>query len=133
MSNYKRFDEEMIKNIEYGLETCNTASELAYLLKIDVSGLIKHIKKCRTLKEHNYSNKCGNKYICKKTKVCPSCYYDYVKYKPTVDKDVLVVPNKIVTLIVSITIQYLNLLFYYTFILFCIRFIHKKVISYFWK
>ena len=86
MSNYKRFDEEMIKNIEYGLETCNTASELAYLLKIDVSGLIKHIKKCRTLKEQNYPNKCGNKYNCKKTKVCPSCYYDHVKYKPTFDK-----------------------------------------------
>ena len=48
ISSYKRFDGEMIKNIEYGLDTCNTDSELAYLLKIDVSELIKHIKKCRT-------------------------------------------------------------------------------------
>lgn len=86
MNSYKRFDEEMIKKIEYGLETCNTASELASLLGIDVSGLIKHIKKVRTLKELNIQNKCGNKYICKKAKVCPSCYYDNVKFKPTQEK-----------------------------------------------
>lgn len=78
MNSYKRFDEEMIKKIEYGLETCNTASELASLLGIDVSGLIKHIKKVRTLKEFSFQNKCGNKYICRKANVCPSCYYDHV-------------------------------------------------------
>lgn len=77
MNNYKRFDEEMIKKIESGLVKYNSASDLALDLGVDVSGLIKHIKRERVLKETQSINKCGNKMICNKTKVCKNCHFKY--------------------------------------------------------
>lgn len=64
MNSYKRYDQETIKSIEVGLTQYNSASKLAKVLNIDVSGLIKHIKKHRCLKESSSRNKCGIKNSC---------------------------------------------------------------------
>ena len=54
----------MIESIGIGLTQYNSASELAKALNIDVSGLIKHIKKYRCFKESFGRNKCGIKNEC---------------------------------------------------------------------
>lgn len=64
MNSYKRYDRETIESIGVGLTQYNSASELAKALNIDVSGLIKHIKKYRCFKESSGRNKCGIKNSC---------------------------------------------------------------------
>lgn len=47
MYNYQGYDRQTIESIGIGLTQYNSASDLAKALNIDVSGLIKHIKKHR--------------------------------------------------------------------------------------
>ena len=51
MINYLRYDQQTIESIRIGLATYKSASELAKELQIDVSSLIKHIKKYRESKK----------------------------------------------------------------------------------
>lgn len=75
-SKYERFTSEIIERIENSLITCNSASEASRDLGIDVSGLIKHIKKYRILKESTDRNKCALKYTCNKSnEACLKCRY----------------------------------------------------------
>lgn len=64
MYNYQGYDRQTIESIGIGLTQYNSASDLAKALNIDVSGLIKHIKKHRCLKESASRNKCGIKNSC---------------------------------------------------------------------
>lgn len=73
MANYVRYDQLMIESIGNGLSTCKSASELANNLKVDVSGLIKHIKKYRQIKQTSAHNKCGRKVNCEITSLCKRC------------------------------------------------------------
>ena len=57
MANYNRYDQLMIESIGNGLATCHSASELAKNLKIDISGLIKHIKEYRQIKQTSAHSK----------------------------------------------------------------------------
>lgn len=74
MANYNRYDQLMIESIGNGLATCHSASELAKNLKIDISGLIKHIKEYRQIKQTSANNKCGRKNSCHITCLCKTCY-----------------------------------------------------------
>ena len=64
MINYQRYDQQMVASIGVGLTQFKNASELAKALNVDVSGLIKHIKKYRCLKETTAKNRCGLKKDC---------------------------------------------------------------------
>lgn len=64
MEKYARLTEEDIIRIANLMATCRTASELSAETHFDVSGLIKHIKKYRTLSETSSANKCGRKKAC---------------------------------------------------------------------
>ena len=64
MYNYQGYDRQTIESIGIGLTQYNSASDLAKALNIDVSGLIKHIKKHRCLKESAFRNKSGIKNSC---------------------------------------------------------------------
>ena len=64
MINYLRYNQQTVESIGKGLETYNNASELAKTLNVDVSGLIKHIKKYLTIRETTSFNMCGRKYSC---------------------------------------------------------------------
>ncbi len=75
MINYERYDRNMVDAITQGMEKCKTASELANLLGVDVSGLIKHIKKYRQLKMTTVQNKCGLKNECHIIELCSNCSY----------------------------------------------------------
>jgi len=75
MINYLRYDQQMVESIGIGLEQYKTATELAMALGVDVSGLIKHIKKHRYLNETAVFNKCGRKKQCHITNVCDKCPY----------------------------------------------------------
>lgn len=74
MEKFEHLSKDTINSIASGLKTCLTASELANEVHFDVSGIIKHIKKYRILKETEVTNKCGVKYSCTKTNICTSCY-----------------------------------------------------------
>lgn len=75
-SKYQRFNEELVLKLEENLTVYNSASEAARDLGIDVSGLIKHIKQYRMLKETSERNKCAFKYTCnKKNEACEKCHY----------------------------------------------------------
>lgn len=63
----------MVESIGNGLLTCNSASELSNNLKVDVSGLIKHIKEYRQIKQTTAQNKCGRKTTCEITLLCKIC------------------------------------------------------------
>lgn len=73
MKDYSRFGRETVESIAAGLTACKNASELAKGLGVDVSGLIKHVKKYRVLHETSSRNKCGLKAHCKVVKVCDRC------------------------------------------------------------
>lgn len=60
----------MVASIGVGLTQFKNASELAKALRIDVSGLIKHIKKYRCLKETTAKNRCGLKKDCHIIEFC---------------------------------------------------------------
>lgn len=75
MINYLRYDQQTVESIGIGLEKYKSATELARGLNIDISGLIKHIKKYRYLKETTSFNKCGRKHQCHITNVCDKCVY----------------------------------------------------------
>ena len=70
MNCYQRYNREMIESIRIGLTQYKTASQLAKILHVDVSGLIKHIKKHRCFKESNARNKCGIKNGCHIIEFC---------------------------------------------------------------
>lgn len=75
-SKYRRYSEETIKKIEENITLYRSASEAARDLGIDVSGLIKHIKAYRVLKETSERNKCFYKYSClRKSLACEKCFY----------------------------------------------------------
>lgn len=70
MKSYQRFDRETIDSIKIGLTKYKNASQLAAALGVDVSGLIKHIKKYRCLRETSARNRCGLKKSCRVTGLC---------------------------------------------------------------
>ncbi len=73
---YTRYTEAIVRGIEEALVMYPNASEAARELGIDVSGLIKHIKKYRALQETIARNKCGNKYKCDKhNEACDTCLF----------------------------------------------------------
>lgn len=75
-SKYKRFTEELINKLGENLTIYKSASEAAIDLGVDVSGLIKHIKKYRIFKETTDRNKCALKYTCqKKNEACQNCFF----------------------------------------------------------
>jgi len=75
MEKYERLTEELIITIGSLLTSCGSATELASQIHFDVSGLIKHIKKYRSLFETAAVNKCGRKMACPhRGDLCPSCY-----------------------------------------------------------
>jgi len=75
-SKYERYTYETIDRIANSLVICNSASEASRDLGIDVSGLIKHIKKYRVLKESSGRNKCALKQTCKKrNEACTKCRF----------------------------------------------------------
>lgn len=82
MKNYIRYDLQITESIEAGLKECKNASELANLLGIDVSGLIKHIKAYRVLAITVGFNKCGRKMNCHRTNLCPTCIYSRYRKDP---------------------------------------------------
>lgn len=82
MANYIRYDQLMIESIGNGLSTCKSASELANNLKVDVSGLIKHIKKYRQIKQTSARNKCGRKLDCEITCLCKRCPANNYRKEP---------------------------------------------------
>lgn len=70
MKKYRRLDQNDIECIARGLVECKNASELAENLGVDVSGLIKHIKKYRVLTITSTMNKCGKKLTCEVKNLC---------------------------------------------------------------
>lgn len=62
MINYLRYNQQTVESIGKGLGTYKNASELAKTLNVDVSGLIKHIKKYLTIRKTTSFNMCGRKY-----------------------------------------------------------------------
>ena len=75
-SKYQRYNEEIINKISEALSIYRSASDAARELGIDVSGLIKHIKKYRIIKETLEINKCSYKTTCqKKNEACDKCRY----------------------------------------------------------
>ena len=77
-SKYARYDEKIIEAILEDIENkdIKSASQSATNLGLDVSGLIKHIKKYRKLVETAERNKCGKKYICVlKNEACSKCFH----------------------------------------------------------
>lgn len=76
MKDYSRFGRETVESIAVGLTTCKSASELARNIGVDVSGLIKHIKKFRALKTTSSANKCGLKKGCRYVGLCKACPHD---------------------------------------------------------
>lgn len=75
-SKYQRYNEEIINKINESLSIYRSASDAARELGIDVSGLIKHIKKYRIVKETSEINKCSYKTTCqKKNEACDKCRY----------------------------------------------------------
>ena len=75
-SKYQRYNEEIINKINEALSIYHSASDAAREMGIDVSGLIKHIKKYRIIKETLEINKCSYKTTCqKKNEACDKCRY----------------------------------------------------------
>lgn len=75
-SKYQRYNEEIINKIGESLFVYRSASDAARDMGIDVSGLIKHIKKYRVIKETLEINKCSYKTTCqKKNEACDKCRY----------------------------------------------------------
>lgn len=75
-SKYQRYNEEIVNKISESLSVYRSASDAARDMGIDVSGLIKHIKKYRIIKETSEFNKCSYKTICqKKNEACDKCRY----------------------------------------------------------
>ena len=75
-SKYQRYNEEIVNKIGESLSIYRSASDAAKDMGIDVSGLIKHIKKYRTVKETSEFNKCSYKTVCqKKNEACGKCRY----------------------------------------------------------
>lgn len=75
-SKYQRYNEEIVIKISESLSIYRSASDAAKEMGIDVSGLIKHIKKYRVIKETLEINKCSYKTTCqKKNEVCDKCRY----------------------------------------------------------
>lgn len=77
-SKYQRYNEEIIQGIYEDIlnPDIKSASQAARNRGLDVSGLIKHIKSYRILKETSERNKCGKKYQCNvKNGACDSCFY----------------------------------------------------------
>ena len=75
-SKYQRYNEEIINKISETLSIYHSASDAARDMGIDVSGLIKHIKKYRIIKETLEINKCSYKTTCqKKNEACDKCRY----------------------------------------------------------
>ena len=73
-SKYQRYNEEIINKISEALSIYHSASDAARDMGIDVSGLIKHIKKYRIIKETLEINKCSYKTTCqKKNEACDKC------------------------------------------------------------
>lgn len=76
MPTFSHYDFAKIQAIASGLPSSKNASELADLLCVDVSGLIKHIRSHLTLKETSACNKCGMKLRCELDKAaCDDCHY----------------------------------------------------------
>ena len=82
MNSYQRYNQQMIESIGIGLKQYKTASELAKALNIDVSGLIKHIKKHRILRESKTQNKCGLIKNCHIVETCEKCIYKEYRKEP---------------------------------------------------
>lgn len=75
-SKYQRYNEGLVNKISESLSIYRSASDAAKDMGIDVSGLIKHIKKYRIIKETSEFNKCSYKTICqKKNEACDKCRY----------------------------------------------------------
>lgn len=75
-SKYQRYNEEIVNKISESLSIYRSASDAAKDMGIDVSGLIKHIKKYRIIKETSEFNKCSHKTVCqKKNEACDKCRY----------------------------------------------------------
>ena len=75
-SKYQRYTKEIIDRLGEYLLSYKSASEAARDIGIDISGLIKHVKKYRMLKETTDRNKCALKYTCeKKNAACQKCHY----------------------------------------------------------
>lgn len=73
-----RYTEKTVQDIANGLSNPNikSASQLADELGLDVSGLIKHVKKYRRLVDTAERNKCGKKIGCKRyNDACGGCFY----------------------------------------------------------
>ena len=75
-SKFTRYGKEKIQVIEENLCSYPNASQASKDLGIDVSGLIKHIKKYRKLKLTSDNNKCALRFKCNiKNKACGDCFY----------------------------------------------------------
>lgn len=75
-SKYQRYNEGIVNKISESLSIYRSASDAAKEMGIDVSGLIKHIKKYRVIKETLEINKCSYKVTCqKKNEACDKCRY----------------------------------------------------------
>lgn len=75
-SKYQRYNEGIVNKISESLSIYRSASDAAKEMGIDVSGLIKHIKKYRIIKETLEINKCSYKTTCqKKNEACDKCRY----------------------------------------------------------
>lgn len=75
-SKYQRYNEGIVNKISESLSIYRSASDAAKEMGIDVSGLIKHIKKYRVIKETLEINKCSYKTTCqKKNEACDKCRY----------------------------------------------------------
>ena len=75
-SKYQRYNEEIINKINESLSIYRSASDAARELGIDVSGLIKHIKKYRAVRETMELNKCSRKMACqRKNDACGKCHF----------------------------------------------------------
>lgn len=75
-SKYQRYNEEIINKIYSSLSIYRSASDAAREMGIDVSGLIKHIKSYRVIKETSELNRCSYKTTCqKKNEACNRCHY----------------------------------------------------------
>ena len=70
---YKRYDDDLVDKIYDNIDKFNNASELANAIGIDVSGLIKHIKKYRRLIYTENYNRCGHKKTCEIKNLCIVC------------------------------------------------------------
>ena len=74
MEKFQHLSKDTVNSIASGILSCSSATELANEIHFDVSGLIKHIKKYRVLKQTEVANKCGLKYSCSKTNLCKQCF-----------------------------------------------------------